>query len=544
MYLNKCLFFTVTALILAPSCALSASRRPTVEQLTMGSHKIVIGTVVSRSSYWTGDSLIYTDVVVAPDLTIKGEDEGALVIRVPGGIVGDTQVSVSDAPDLLDSERVLLFLHRAGDHLEVVGRDAGKYTIHNASEDVASVTETVLQILEKNTGRSLSYKRGETRSFFRRLRLNANASTVGNTSTAQAATTTACYSTTGAKWPSNAAVYKVGASLPSGWDASIAAATSTWRNAGANFSFSSDINSPNELSYADLVAKYGSSYTNTYAVTTTWTTLSSNQIAKATIEFNSQFQWSTSAEANSADVQNILTHEFGHWLRLGDIYQPTTCSEVTMWGYAALGETKKRSLEQPDIDGIISLYGQPPSFSAPVLVKPANAATRVSSPTALSWNAVAGATSYDVYFGTTSTPSFAGTVTGTSYPAGFLAPGTTYYWTVIAKNSTGAANSAVWSFSTAASTDAATLSVPVLLTPASGATGISLVPILNWAAVPGADSYEIYVGNTSIPVLLGSTRSTSVRIQGFESGTVYYWKIVARSSSASSTSAVWSFSTN
>ena len=31
-----------------------------------------------------------------------------------------------------------------------------------------------------------------------------------------------------------------------------------------------------------------------------------------------------------------------------------------MWGYAELGETKKQSLEQPDIDGFFNLYGPAP----------------------------------------------------------------------------------------------------------------------------------------------------------------------------------------
>ncbi len=547
--LKKPLYLALISIVLVPGLALAVSRHETVEQLTRESEKVVLGTVISRTSYWTADSMIYTDVVIVPDLIIKGQDEGTLVVRVPGGLVGDTQVTVSDAPAMLDGERVFVFLNPAGDHFEVVGREGGKYSVGTNSNEVAAVTEAVLQDLENSTGRSLSFKRSEVRSLFHRLGLSSSAvstsaATAANGSTAQAAATGTCYSTTGAKWPSNAAVYKIGASLPAGWEPSIAAATSTWRNAGANFSFSSDLNSPNELSYTDLVGKYGSSYTNTYAVTTTWTTVSSNQITKATIEFNSQFQWSTYADANSADVQNILTHELGHWLRLGDIYQPAACSEVTMWGYAALGETKKRSLEQPDIDGITNLYGQLGSLSGPVLVRPFNAATGVSWPTALNWAPVVGATSYDVYFGTTATPSLAATVTGTSYPAGFLAPNTTYYWTVVAKSPTGTANSDVWSFTTASSTGTAMLSTPVLLTPSNGATGISSLPIFSWGAVSGADSYEIYVGNTPTPVLLGSTRNTSVRIQGFQSGAVYYWKIVARSTSASSTSAVWSFQTN
>ncbi len=79
----------------------------------------------------------------------------------------------------------------------------------------------------------------------------------------------------------------------------------------------------------DLVAKYGSSYSNTYALTTNW--FSSNIISKTIIEIGTKWQWSTSGQANMADVQNIITHEFGHWMHLIDIYSPSTCGAATMW---------------------------------------------------------------------------------------------------------------------------------------------------------------------------------------------------------------------
>jgi hypothetical protein len=55
------------------------------------------------------------------------------------------------------------------------------------------------------------------------------------------------------------------------------------------------------------------------------------------------------------DLQNIATHELGHAVGLDDIYT-STCSEVTMYGYSTYMETKKRTLEQPDIKGISGIY--------------------------------------------------------------------------------------------------------------------------------------------------------------------------------------------
>jgi predicted Zn-dependent protease len=56
------------------------------------------------------------------------------------------------------------------------------------------------------------------------------------------------------------------------------------------------------------------------------------------------------------DLQNIATHELGHAVGMADIYT-TSSQEVTMYGYSTEGETKKRSLETPDIIGLEKMYG-------------------------------------------------------------------------------------------------------------------------------------------------------------------------------------------
>lgn len=66
------------------------------------------------------------------------------------------------------------------------------------------------------------------------------------------------------------------------------------------------------------------------------------------------FDWGI-GEVEKMDFENIATHELGHAVGLGDLYNDF-CSEQTMYGYSTEGETKKRTLEAGDIAGIQKLY--------------------------------------------------------------------------------------------------------------------------------------------------------------------------------------------
>ena len=87
---------------------------------------------------------------------------------------------------------------------------------------------------------------------------------------------------------------------------------------------------------------------------------------------------------------------------------------------------------------------------APVLVSPANEVTDVLASPLLSWGASFGTVSYDVYFGTSSSPPLVSNTAGTSFAPGALNPDATYYWQIVARNPSGSASSATWSFTTAA----------------------------------------------------------------------------------------------
>lgn len=81
------------------------------------------------------------------------------------------------------------------------------------------------------------------------------------------------------------------------------------------------------------------------------------EIVEFDVLFDTDFVWGDAAvDPAVMDLQNIATHEIGHGVGLDDIYK-TACKEVTMYGYSDYEETKKRTLEQPDIIGLQKLYG-------------------------------------------------------------------------------------------------------------------------------------------------------------------------------------------
>ncbi len=515
---------------ISPCLVQGANRSQTYDEMAAASDKVVLGTVSARSSHWGDDSRIYTDILVYPDVTLKGSEDGAVVVQALGGTVGDTTMTVSDGPEFPAGERFILFLRREGSHFVVTGRAAGSIAISSAQ--ASDALEGAFQQMERSRAPGVTYRRGVAESYLARAAAAASRATSG--------VQNGCYSTDGAKWSTASATYRIGPSIPSGWEGALDASATTWSNAGAAFGLVKDSSTVNELSYSDLVAKYGSSYSNTLAVTTTWSSVSTGRISKATIEFNSKWQWSPSGASGAMDVQNIATHEFGHWMRLLDIYSPSTCGDVTMWGTASNGETKKRTLEQADIDGFLSLYGGSGSstmVTAPVLVSPANGAAGVSASTTLVWNAATNATSYDVYFGTSVSPPLAATVSGTSFQPANLAAGTKYYWKVTAKNSSSSATSPTYSFNVAV----AGVTAPVLSSPANGATGVSTTPALVWNAAANATSYDVYVGTASSPPLAATVTGTSYQPGSLTAGTKYYWRVVAKNAAGSATSATYSF---
>jgi hypothetical protein len=92
-------------------------------------------------------------------------------------------------------------------------------------------------------------------------------------------------------------------------------------------------------------------------VTYVWYYTATGEVAEVDTAFNSRYPWaifSSSGECQSSpdayDVQDIATHEFGHWVGLDDLYDDAD-KDLTMYGFGAGGELKKRTLGTGDADG-------------------------------------------------------------------------------------------------------------------------------------------------------------------------------------------------
>lgn len=67
------------------------------------------------------------------------------------------------------------------------------------------------------------------------------------------------------------------------------------------------------------------------------------------------YRWGDATQDSSVfDMQEIMTHENGHVMGLIDLYL-SVCSADTMYGYASVGQTNKRTPTADDIQGICSL---------------------------------------------------------------------------------------------------------------------------------------------------------------------------------------------
>jgi hypothetical protein len=260
---------------------------------------VVRGTVTKVSSQFTNDT-IWSRAEVSVETVEKGTAVTKVVVEYEGGRVGDIELVVSSQPRFGMGEHVLLYLVRGtGDNFRVAGGPAGK-------------------ILLDSSGRVL-------------------------------ATGESGYIYTGLHWPSgNVGYYVNAADGPAGALSAVQKGFGAWNNAGAAFSFTYG-GGGNTVRWA----YYGDGPGGTLAVTYIWA--SSHIVYSCETVFDSAESWATDGSANKFDVWNVAAHEAGHWLVLGDLYEPQY-SEMTMYGYASLGETKKRTLAWGDIAGIQFIY--------------------------------------------------------------------------------------------------------------------------------------------------------------------------------------------
>ncbi|MFC1992123.1 hypothetical protein ACFLVC_05340 [Chloroflexota bacterium] len=186
------------------------------------------------------------------------------------------------------------------------------------------------------------------------------------------------YKYTNFRWAVPEVEYEVnpsGAGAPDGAENGIKAAFDTWEAASGVMDFeclsesssetSLDDSQPdgtNVVSWEDITAKHPGAI----AVAIVWYYTGSKEIIEVDTMMNSTLQWSLNdgfmgdpnidlGDTEAYDVQNIMTHEAGHWLMLEDLYQWKT-QKLTMYGYGAKGELQKRTLGEGDELGIEGIY--------------------------------------------------------------------------------------------------------------------------------------------------------------------------------------------
>jgi endo-1,4-beta-xylanase len=250
------------------------------------------------------------------------------------------------------------------------------------------------------------------------------------------------------------------------------------------------------------------------------------------------------ANGNGASGQNMGQH-FSGWSSLGKGISTQNYQVVAVEGWsnnsgsAAVGVPGSNWYTNWVGSGTATFTcggGLPAQAGSPT---PASGAAGVSITTDLSWSAGSGATSHDVYFGTTSPGTFRGNQTTTTYDTGTMAANTTYYWRIDEKNTIGTTTGNIWSFTTGVAPPGKATSP----NPSNGDVNVSLATYLTWTAGSGATSRDVYFGTGNPPESHGNQTDTSYYTGTMAYNTTYYWRIDERNAGGTTTGDLWSFTT-
>ena len=167
---------------------------------------------------------------------------------------------------------------------------------------------------------------------------------------------------------------------------------------------------------------------------------------------------------------------------------------------------------------------------------PANDSDDVDMNADLNWTAGPYATSYDVYFGMINPPPFVRNQSATSFEAGTMVIGFTYYWRIDAVNIWGKDTGEVWNF---------TVRMPYATNPIpiDGATGIGTNPVLSWTGDPSATSHDVSFGTSNPPPFKQNQTETVYEPDTLNPDTKYYWRIDEECDYGTIMGTVWSFTT-
>ena len=234
--------------------------------------------------------------------------------------------------------------------------------------------------------------------------------------------------------------------------------------------------------------------------------------------------WSPAATATSYDVfESTTSGSYGA--------TPVATSTTTGTTISGLTDNATYYFTVKAVNGLGSgpasneVSATPVAAISPPVAPVGLAATAADGSVMLTWGAVAGATSYEVFESTTSgsygtTPTV--TTTSTSATISGLTDNATYYFTVKAVNAAGAGPASIEASAMPMGPPPAPMGL--------SATAGSGQATLTWGAVVGATSYEIFESTTSgaygtTPTM--TTTSTSATMSGLAGGRTYYFTVKA-----------------
>jgi hypothetical protein len=177
-----------------------------------------------------------------------------------------------------------------------------------------------------------------------------------------------CYELNRVKWKTTPVSYEINPSNGDGLSdefimSALTSASETWDNVVSVELFKTPTKNTQirttSQDYHNLAYFGGFSDNNIVAQCTYWYYRGGKMqsLVEFDIRFNDYYVWGDNPSVTyGMDLQGIGEHELGHAVGLGDVYSDS-CTHVTMYGYADGNGYNKRTLEQPDIDGILELYG-------------------------------------------------------------------------------------------------------------------------------------------------------------------------------------------
>ena len=170
----------------------------------------------------------------------------------------------------------------------------------------------------------------------------------------------------------------------------------------------------------------------------------------AAVSVSADLAWSAGSGADSHDVYfgTSASPGAGEFLgnQAGTTFEPGPLANETTY-YWRIDEVNEAGVTTGSVWSFTTepLPLPPEPATAPF---PVHAATNVPRNADLSWTAGAGATSHDVYFGTTDPPAFVGNQAGTTFDPGPMDALQTYFWRIDEVNAQGTTTGTVWSFTT------------------------------------------------------------------------------------------------